>query len=92
MSNPETYNVRVLAVAYGISMKRVDAILRLKGMEKAWMKVSIPVLLIGQEFPFLKYDEPKNRLVFKTPTWLKPFIMHGFLIFYFQIYSWSFTS
>ncbi|KAL5519171.1 hypothetical protein ACEPAH_854 [Sanghuangporus vaninii] len=38
MSNPKMYNVRVLAVAYGISMKRVDAILRLKGMEKDWLK------------------------------------------------------
>ncbi|EJD03749.1 uncharacterized protein FOMMEDRAFT_154854 [Fomitiporia mediterranea MF3/22] len=38
MQDPERFNVRVLSAALGISLKRVDAILRLKGMEKSWLK------------------------------------------------------
>ena len=40
MSDPQKYNIRVLSAAYGVSMKRIDAILRLKGMEKSWIEVS----------------------------------------------------
>ncbi|KAI5124118.1 hypothetical protein M0805_000931 [Coniferiporia weirii] len=36
MSNPKKFNVRVLSVAFGISLKRIDAILRLKGLERSW--------------------------------------------------------
>ncbi|THH01112.1 hypothetical protein EW145_g6970 [Phellinidium pouzarii] len=38
MSNPQKFNVSVLSVAFGISMKRIDAILRLKGLEESWKK------------------------------------------------------
>lgn len=38
MTNPEKYNVRAISERYFISIKRVDAILRLKGMEAAWIK------------------------------------------------------
>ena len=41
MSNPGEYSVRELSQRYGISLKRVDAILRLKGLEEAWKKVGI---------------------------------------------------
>ena len=41
MSNPKRFNVRVLSLAFGISLKRVDAILRLKGLENSWKEVSI---------------------------------------------------
>lgn len=37
--DPELNSVRALASRHNISIKRVDAILRLKGMEKAWKKV-----------------------------------------------------
>jgi hypothetical protein len=36
MANPEQNSVRVLAGKYYLSMKRVDAILRLKGLEEHW--------------------------------------------------------
>jgi len=52
MSNPELYNVRVLSERYGISMKRVDAILRLKGLERHWQKENKPLqtgFLAGME-------------------------------------------
>lgn len=40
MRDPAKNNVRALSELYGISLKRVDAILRLKGMEQSWVKVS----------------------------------------------------
>lgn len=40
MSNPAVYTVRKLSERHSISLKRVDAILRLKGLEEHWKKVS----------------------------------------------------
>lgn len=40
MRDPEKFNVRVLAQRHGLSIARVDAILRLKGLEEQWRKVS----------------------------------------------------
>ena len=45
MINPETNSVRNLAGRYHLSIKRVDAILRLKGLEESWKKVCVPCLL-----------------------------------------------
>ena len=39
MIDPKLNSVRTLANRYNTSIKRVDAILRLKGMEEAWKKV-----------------------------------------------------
>ncbi|KAH9849276.1 eukaryotic mitochondrial regulator protein-domain-containing protein [Lenzites betulinus] len=39
MRDPATYNVRFLAQQHGLSIARVDAILRLKGLEESWRKV-----------------------------------------------------
>lgn len=38
--DPQKFSVRTLAQLHGVSMKRIDAVLRLKGMEDAWRKVS----------------------------------------------------
>ncbi|TFK41967.1 eukaryotic mitochondrial regulator protein-domain-containing protein [Crucibulum laeve] len=38
MQDPEKNSVRALAQRYHVSIKRVDAILRLKGLEKDWQK------------------------------------------------------
>jgi len=38
MANPKKNSVRVLSQRYHLSLKRVDAILRLKGLEHAWYK------------------------------------------------------
>lgn len=43
MSNPEANSVRVLSSRHNISIKRVDAILRLKGLEAAWKKASLGI-------------------------------------------------
>lgn len=39
MSDPAVYTVRKLSELYNISIRRVDAILRLKGLEAYWKKV-----------------------------------------------------
>ena len=41
IANPSENGVRQLAERYGLSIKRVDAILRLKGLEQHWIKVCI---------------------------------------------------
>ncbi|KAJ4477931.1 eukaryotic mitochondrial regulator protein-domain-containing protein [Lentinula lateritia] len=38
MLDPEKYSVRALSQKFHVSLDRVDAILRLKGMESAWVK------------------------------------------------------
>ncbi|KAJ7597352.1 eukaryotic mitochondrial regulator protein-domain-containing protein [Mycena floridula] len=38
MKDPKTHSVRALSQEHNISMKRIDAILRLKGMEADWIK------------------------------------------------------
>ena len=59
MSNPEKYNIRELSSIYGISLKRIDAILRLKGLERSWEKVSKRMLIVVFLLPFHN-DEPKT--------------------------------
>ncbi|KAH9050550.1 eukaryotic mitochondrial regulator protein-domain-containing protein [Lactarius hengduanensis] len=73
MADPKTNSVRNLAGRYHLSMKRVDAILRLKGLEENWVKVCL-VLTRNQGKPlqtgFLKgmeqhlgvtYDASKHK-------------------------------
>jgi len=48
MANPKANSVRNLAGRYHLSMKRVDAILRLKGLEESWIKVCHPSLASSQ--------------------------------------------
>jgi hypothetical protein len=45
MAKPEANSVRNLAGRYHLSIKRVDAVLRLKGLEESWIKVCLPCLL-----------------------------------------------
>ncbi|KAI1793146.1 eukaryotic mitochondrial regulator protein-domain-containing protein [Ganoderma leucocontextum] len=47
IADPAVFNVRVLAQRHGLSIARVDAILRLKGLEEHWRKVwcHIPLIL-----------------------------------------------
>ena len=67
MANPEGNSVRALAERYGLSIKRVDAILRLKGLEEHWKKVRLFVQLLYLNPPSVMSP---NRLVFNTSTWL----------------------
>ena len=41
MDNPTANSVRNLAGRYHLSIKRVDAILRLKGLEESWVQVCL---------------------------------------------------
>ncbi len=60
MGDPNKNSVRVLSQRYHLSLKRVDAILRLKGLEHAWYKVNI------DNSPFCDLMSPKYfRLVLK---------------------------
>ncbi|ESK92159.1 mucin-like protein [Moniliophthora roreri MCA 2997] len=43
MEDPKKNSVRALSQRYHVSLKRVDAILRLKGMEHAWVKEKKPL-------------------------------------------------
>jgi hypothetical protein len=46
MADPEANSVRELSQRYHISLKRVDAILRLKGLEAHWKKVGTLLYLV----------------------------------------------
>ncbi len=59
--DPKAFSLRRLARRFNLSRKRVDAILRLKGMEKDWIKVRSP----NRIFVLLWC----SWLVFKTHTW-----------------------
>lgn len=41
MADPETNSIRALSQKFHVSLGRVDAILRLKGMQHDWVKVSL---------------------------------------------------
>jgi hypothetical protein len=49
MKDPEANSVRALSQRFHVGMKRVDAILRLKGMEHAWYKVCINAFLLFRD-------------------------------------------
>jgi hypothetical protein len=55
MQNPQENNVRVLSQRYHLSLKRVDAILRLKGQEEEWLKVRFcfrsPIRVVDYSMP-----------------------------------------
>ena len=46
MTDPEANSARALAARHHLSIKRVDAILRLKGLEESWKKVRNHFLLV----------------------------------------------
>ena len=84
MKDPDTYSVRNLAELHGLSLKRVDAILRLKGLEQAWIKVSFLCRTSVARRAQPSMMSP-NRLVLKTihtGFMVKQTYMHGFLNFY----------
>ncbi|KAF9446126.1 hypothetical protein P691DRAFT_804711 [Macrolepiota fuliginosa MF-IS2] len=45
MADPKKNSIRVLSQRYHLSLKRVDAILRLKGLEHSWYKVGLVMLI-----------------------------------------------
>lgn len=68
LKNPKANSVRKLSQEYHISLKRIDAILRLKGLEKAWIRVRVDLSFpSSSSYPMLLHDDFSNRLVFKTP-------------------------
>ncbi|OCH95683.1 hypothetical protein OBBRIDRAFT_787888 [Obba rivulosa] len=64
ISDPQLYNERLLAERYGMSIARVRAILRLKGLEEYWQKEGKPIqtgFQLGME-EILGVNEEKARI------------------------------
>lgn len=79
MADPERNSVRWLSERYHISMARVDAILRLKGLEAHMVKVRVIIVLCPPStFAASVQKMSKNRLVLKTSIWLKTFTCMAF--------------
>ena len=72
MVNPNESRVRVLAQRHGLSIARVDAILRLKGLEEHWIKVRHSPPSPNPFTAFVASRDEFNRLVLKIPCgkWL----------------------
>jgi hypothetical protein len=63
-------SVRRVSVIFNIDMRRVAAVVRLKEIEKQWEREVSHSIIIHT------HDEiQQNRLVLKTPTWLKCLIL-----------------
>lgn len=71
MTDPEKNSVRVLAERNHLSMQRVDAILRLKGLEEHWKQVRAGPPWFIRSIRGGGYMMSIYRLVLKTPTWLQ---------------------
>lgn len=61
-----------VSAAYGVDMRRVAAVVRLKTIEKQWIEdVSLTIHYSLATLCYFCDDYKINRLVFKTPTWLQ---------------------
>jgi len=70
-------SVREVSAELAVEMSRVGAVVRLKEIEKDWeQNVSSSSFF---DFPHLYDDLLKNRLVFKTTTWLQTLRMRASL-------------
>jgi len=73
-------SVREVSAELGVEMSRVGAVVRLKEVEKEWRQlVSYVFWLIFLSQRELYDDILKNRLVFKTTTWLQNLRMRASL-------------
>jgi hypothetical protein len=87
-------SVREVSAELKVEMSRVGAVVRLKEVEKEWKRiVSLPRNFLP---PRRLYDDSlKNRLVFKTTTWLQNLRMRASLKFltillFFLVYFWEY--
>ena len=60
MENPSQSTIRTIAQQNGISIARVDAILRLKGLEDQWKKVRLAFELPFSPRSDIVWDEFKS--------------------------------
>lgn len=67
MNNPTANDPHTLSTRYGVSVKRIEAIIRLKRLEAQWEEVRVNSV---RRFRRPICDE-YQRLVLKTITWLK---------------------
>ena len=65
-------SVRTVSTLMKVSMERVGAVVRMKQMERDWLKEVSSSVTTHAHSPLILYDDSNsNRLVFKTPTWLQ---------------------
>lgn len=72
-------SVREVSAELGVEMSRVGAVVRLKEIEKEWMRI-VSYTFSSPHSLGLYDDSIKNRLVFKTTTWLQNLRMRASLI------------
>lgn len=70
-----------VSAAYGVDMRRVAAVVRLKTVEKQWIE-DVSLTIQPSTTPSCSFydDYNLNRLVFKTTTWLHNISMRASLI------------
>ncbi|KAH9065849.1 eukaryotic mitochondrial regulator protein-domain-containing protein [Lactarius vividus] len=68
MADPKTNSVRNLAGRYHLSMKRVDAILRLKGLEENWLKPELGEMM----FTTISLEDTKMVTPLLSPEFYFP--------------------
>ena len=62
--------VKTVSAELGVEMSRIGAVVRLKSVEKEWVKQVCHVCLFLFADLLHRNDEIQNRLVLKTPPWL----------------------
>jgi hypothetical protein len=73
-------DLQSVSAAYGVDMRRVAAVVRLKTVEKQWIEdVSLTIHLSLHPLCCFYDDYNLNRLVFKTSTWLHNISMRASL-------------
>lgn len=76
--DPVIYSPRHLSAMFNISLKRIDAILRLQGLEAHFIEASF--LFWTLKLDTRPIDDDLNRLVLKTTSWLNYFTCMAFWI------------
>lgn len=83
----EAKSITATSIKWNIDMRRVAAVVRLKTVEKQWIQ---EVRFDSPPSPLHPYDDcTKNRLVFKTTTWLQKTRMRASLINLLQLEKFS---
>ena len=94
MADPQANSVRALASKYHLSIKRVEAILRLKGLEQHWVKVCSRFLrFVPGASPFrsgFSMMSQKSISLEDISPWLNN-QMHGFLTLYVLLRTFSYS-
>lgn len=67
----EKLDIATVSAAFGVDMRRVAAVVRLKTIENQWIAEVCSIATYSFDLPFAMMRHTQIRLVFKTPTWLQ---------------------